>query len=81
MQKSTLLPTPETTDFMPINGTDYIELYVGNSKQAAHYYKNCFWLSVFRLCRTTNWFKGPRKLCSCTRQNPINLNITLKKRY
>ena len=29
-------------DFMPINGTDYIELYVGNSKQAAHYYKTAF---------------------------------------
>ena len=32
----------EATDFMPINGTDYIELYVGNSKQAAHYYKTAF---------------------------------------
>ena len=27
---------------MPINGTDYIELYVSNSKQAAHYYKTAF---------------------------------------
>ncbi len=29
-------------DFMPINGTDYVELYVGNCKQAAHYYKTAF---------------------------------------
>lgn len=29
-------------DFMPINGTDYLELYVGNSKQAAHFYKTAF---------------------------------------
>lgn len=29
-------------DFMPINGTDYIELYVSNAKQAAHYYKSAF---------------------------------------
>lgn len=29
-------------DFMPINGTDYIELYVSNSKQAAHYYQSAF---------------------------------------
>ncbi len=29
-------------DIMPINGTDYIELYVSNSKQAAHYYKSAF---------------------------------------
>lgn len=26
-------------DFLPINGTDYIEFYVGNAKQAAHFYK------------------------------------------
>jgi len=30
------------TDFLPLNGTDYIELYVGNAKQAAHYYKTAF---------------------------------------
>ena len=34
--------TPENVDFLPINGTDYIELYVGNGKQAAHFYKTAF---------------------------------------
>jgi 4-hydroxyphenylpyruvate dioxygenase len=29
-------------DFLPINGTDYVELYVGNAKQSAHYYKTAF---------------------------------------
>jgi 4-hydroxyphenylpyruvate dioxygenase len=29
-------------DFLPINGTDYIEMYVGNAKQAAHFYKTAF---------------------------------------
>ena len=29
-------------EFLPINGTDYIELYVGNAKQAAVFYKTCF---------------------------------------
>lgn len=32
----------ETIDFMPINGTDYLELYVSNAKQAAHFYKSAF---------------------------------------
>ena len=32
----------EAQDFMPLLGTDYIELYVSNSKQAAHYYKTAF---------------------------------------
>jgi len=29
-------------DFMPLNGTDFVEIYVSNSKQAAHYYKTAF---------------------------------------
>ncbi len=33
---------PEAQDFLPINGTDYVELYVGNAKQAAHFYKTAF---------------------------------------
>jgi 4-hydroxyphenylpyruvate dioxygenase len=32
----------DADDFMPLNGTDYLELYVGNSRQAAHYYKSAF---------------------------------------
>ena len=30
------------TDFLPLEGTDYIEFYVGNAKQAAHYYMSAF---------------------------------------
>ena len=26
-------------DFLPLKGTDYVEFYVGNAKQAAHFYK------------------------------------------
>jgi 4-hydroxyphenylpyruvate dioxygenase len=29
-------------DFLPINGTDFVEFYVGNAKQAAHYYQTAF---------------------------------------
>lgn len=32
----------ETKDFLPLNGTDYLELYVGNAKQSAHFYKTAF---------------------------------------
>jgi 4-hydroxyphenylpyruvate dioxygenase len=31
-----------TTDFLPLNGTDYIEMYVGNAKQTAFFYINAF---------------------------------------
>ena len=49
MSTNTDMPTstipkivPQAEDFLPINGTDYVELYVGNAKQAAHYYKSAF---------------------------------------
>jgi 4-hydroxyphenylpyruvate dioxygenase len=35
------LSTP-TKDTFPINGTDHIEFYVGNAKQASHYYRAAF---------------------------------------
>ena len=34
-----------TTDFLPLQGTDYVEFYVGNAKQAAHFYKTAFGFS------------------------------------
>ncbi|WP_196885795.1 4-hydroxyphenylpyruvate dioxygenase [Aureivirga sp. CE67] len=33
---------PEAEDFLPLNGTDYVEMIVGNAKQAAHFYKTAF---------------------------------------
>ncbi|GAB2787018.1 4-hydroxyphenylpyruvate dioxygenase [Rhabdobacter roseus] len=33
---------PDEVDFLPINGTDYLELYVGNALQAAHYFQTAF---------------------------------------
>jgi 4-hydroxyphenylpyruvate dioxygenase len=45
----TTVAAPETKkaqavekDFLPLQGTDYIEFYVGNAKQAAHFYKTAF---------------------------------------
>lgn len=32
----------EAADFLPLLGTDYVELYVGNAKQSAYYYKTAF---------------------------------------
>jgi len=43
---STILATDKkqnmSTDFLPLEGTDYIEFYTGNAKQAAHYYMTAF---------------------------------------
>src|ERR1700692_1760420 len=42
METLTINKPSKTTDFLPLNGTDHVELYVGNAKQAAHYYKSAF---------------------------------------
>lgn len=42
----------EAQDFLPINGTDYVEFYVGNAKQAAYFYAGAF---GFRIAG----YKGP----------------------
>lgn len=33
---------PAAADFLPLLGTDHVELYVGNAKQAAHYYMSAW---------------------------------------
>lgn len=44
MEAQTLEPKKQqaTEDFLPLSGTDYVEFYVGNAKQAAHFYKSAF---------------------------------------
>ncbi|RTL60414.1 MAG: 4-hydroxyphenylpyruvate dioxygenase [Sphingobacteriales bacterium] len=44
---NSVITSPQTsantnTDFLPLQGTDYVEFYVGNAKQAAHYYMSAF---------------------------------------
>jgi 4-hydroxyphenylpyruvate dioxygenase len=35
-------PAGVEKDFLPLNGTDYVEFYVGNARQAAHFYRTAF---------------------------------------
>jgi 4-hydroxyphenylpyruvate dioxygenase len=45
METATIQPVQNETaqdDFLPLMGTDYVEFYVGNAKQAAHFYKTAF---------------------------------------
>ena len=37
-------------DFLPINGTDYVEFYVGNAKQSSHYYRSSFGFTLVAYC-------------------------------
>src|SRR5829696_4083517 len=46
MATATLPKADEAHDVFPINGTDYVEFYVGNARQAAHYYQAAFGFQV-----------------------------------
>ncbi len=48
MQQLAEKSVPEKTpsDFLPLNGTDFVEFYVGNSKQAAYYYRAAFGMKL-----------------------------------
>jgi 4-hydroxyphenylpyruvate dioxygenase len=43
-------PAPESAvsrqDFLPLNGTDHVEFYVGNARQAAYFYRAAFGMSL-----------------------------------
>lgn len=40
----------QASDFLPLNGTDYIEFYVGNAKQSAYYYQAAFGFEPVAYC-------------------------------
>lgn len=42
LQQTSASPAIGKDDFLPLNGTDHVEFYVGNAKQAAHYYITAF---------------------------------------
>jgi len=61
-------------DTFPINGTDYIEFYVGNAKQAAHYYMTAFGFKPLAYCGPET---GQRETVSYVlQQGKIRLMLT-----
>jgi 4-hydroxyphenylpyruvate dioxygenase len=61
-------------DFLPLLGTDYVEFYVGNAKQAAHYYKTAF---GFQSHAYAGLETGLKDRCSYVlSQNKIRLVLT-----
>src|ERR1700730_16064770 len=62
------------TDFLPLYGTDYIEFYVGNAKQAAHYYKTAFGFQGLAYAGSET---GVKDRCSyVVRQNKLTFVFT-----
>jgi 4-hydroxyphenylpyruvate dioxygenase len=64
----------QQTDFLPLHGTDYVEFYVGNAKQAAYYYRSAFGFQPLA-------YSGPEtgdkeKVSYVVRQNKLTLVFT-----
>ena len=63
-----------TEDFLPILGTDHIEFYVGNARQAARFYQHCL---GFELVAYAGPETGLRDRASYVlQQNKIRLVLT-----
>lgn len=66
--------TSTQTDFLPLMGTDHVEMYVGNAKQAAHYYMSAFGFQPLA-------YSGPEtgskdKVSYAIRQNKLTFLLT-----
>jgi 4-hydroxyphenylpyruvate dioxygenase len=63
-----------TTDFLPLQGTDYVEFYVGNAKQAAHFYKTAFGFQSLAYAGPETGVK--EKVSYVIRQNKLTFVLT-----
>src|SRR5215472_16303622 len=62
------------TDFLPLQGTDYVEFYVGNAKQAAHFYKSAFGFQSLAYAGPETGVKD--KASYALRQNKLTFLLT-----
>ncbi len=61
-------------DFLPLLGTDYVEFYVGNAKQAAHFYKTAFGFQSFAYSGLETGKKD--RVSYVLKQNKIRIVLT-----
>src|SRR6188472_3360991 len=62
------------TDFLPLQGTDYVEFYVGNAKQAAHYYITAFGFQQLAYAGPETGIKD--RVSYVVRQNKLTFVLT-----
>jgi 4-hydroxyphenylpyruvate dioxygenase len=68
------LTATASTDFLPLHGTDYVEFYVGNAKQAAHFYKTAFGFQSLAYAGPETGVKD--KVSYVIRQNKLTFVLT-----
>lgn len=67
-------PVSAKQDFLPLLGTDYVEFYVGNAKQAAHFYRSVFGFQPLAYAGPETGMKN--KVSYVLRQNKITFVFT-----
>src|SRR6478672_4672867 len=65
-------------DFLPLQGTDYVEFYVGNARQAAHYYMSAFGFQAIAYAGPETGMK--EKASYVVRQNKLTFVLTTPRR-
>src|SRR5215203_5533920 len=70
--------TNTLTDFLPLLGTDYVEFYVGNAKQAAHFYISAFGFSPLAYAGPETGLKDIASYV--VRQNKLTIVLTTSLR-
>ena len=65
---------PAAEDFLPLLGTDYVELYVGNAKQSAYYYMAAWGFQPLAYCGLETGVKD--KVSYVLQQDKIRLVLT-----
>ena len=69
-----VLTSDSVSDFLPLDGTDYVEFYVGNAKQAAHFYKTAFGFQSLAYAGPETGMKD--KVSYVIRQNKLTFVLT-----
>ncbi|MEO8089250.1 MAG: 4-hydroxyphenylpyruvate dioxygenase [Gemmatimonadales bacterium] len=74
MHTKALAADATSADSFPINGTDFVEFYVGNAKQASHYYRTAFGFQLVA-------YRGPEtgtrdRATYLLQQNKVRLLLT-----
>lgn len=67
-----------SSDFLPLEGTDYVEFYVGNAKQAAHFYKTAFGFQSLAYAGPETGMKD--RVSYVIRQNKLTFVLTTSLR-
>ena len=64
----------QDVDFLPLEGTDFVEFYVGNAKQSAHYYMSAFGFQALAYAGPETGVKD--KVSYVVRQNKLTFVLT-----